>query len=91
LTRKRSKAETAALKRIAQRQAVGDDSGIDYSDIPELSDEQLARPRRAPKVLVAFRMDREIYDWLKQYGEAGYTARINNILRAVMNKARDAA
>jgi uncharacterized protein (DUF4415 family) len=63
------------------------DSEIDYSDIPPLSDEQLAQFRRAPKVLVAARLDRDVYDWLKEYGE-GYSTRINNILRAVMSRAR---
>jgi uncharacterized protein (DUF4415 family) len=63
------------------------DSEIDYSDIPPLSDEQLAQFRRAPKVLVAARLDRDVYDWLKQYGE-GYSTRINNILRAVMSRTR---
>ena len=77
----------AVLSRIAKRQAAGDDSNIDYSDIPPLTDEQLAQFRRAPKVLVAARLDREVYDWLKQYGE-GYSTRINGILRAVMDRAR---
>jgi hypothetical protein len=43
------------------RQAAGDDSGIDYSDIPPLTDKQLAQFRRTPKVLVAARIDREVY------------------------------
>src|SRR5512140_547198 len=74
-----SKRQTAVLSRIAERQAAGDDSGIDYSDIPPLTSEQLARFRRTPKVLVAARIDREVYDWLKQYGQ-GYSTRINSIL-----------
>ena len=82
-----SKRQKAVLARIAKRQAAGDDSDINYSDIPPLSDEQLAHFRRAPKVLVAARLDRDIYDWLKQYGK-GYSTRINNILRAVMSRAR---
>ena len=82
-----SKKQKAVLSRIAKRQAAGDDSDIDYSDIPPLSDEQLARFRRSPKVLGAARLDRDIYDWLKKYGE-GYSTRINNILRAVMSRAR---
>ena len=81
------KRQKAVLARIAKRQAAGDDSDIDYSDIPPLTDEQLARFRRAPKVLVAARLDRDVYDWLQKYGE-GYSTRINNILRAVMAKAR---
>jgi uncharacterized protein (DUF4415 family) len=82
-----SKRQQETLARIAKRQAGGDDTAIDYSDIPPLTDEQLARFRRAPKVLVAARLDRDVYDWLKHYGE-GYSTRINSILRAVMSKAR---
>jgi len=79
--------QKSALARIAKLQAAGNDSDIDYSDIPALSGKQLAQFRRTPKVLVAARLDRDIYDWLKQYGE-GYSTRINNILRAVMSRAR---
>jgi len=82
-----SKRQKAVLSRIAKRQAVGDDSGLDYSDTPSLTDEKLARFRRTPKVLVAARLDREVYDWLMQYGE-GYSTRINSILRTVMERAR---
>lgn len=82
-----NKRQKAVLARIAARQAAGDDSGIDYSDIPALTDEQLSRFRRGPKVLVAARLDRDVYDWLQKYGR-GYSTRINNILRAVMSKAR---
>lgn len=82
-----SKAQKTALSRIAKRQAAGDDSGIDYSDIPPMTDAQLAQFRRAPKVLVAARIDKEVYDWLLQYGK-GYSTRINGILRAVMERAR---
>jgi uncharacterized protein (DUF4415 family) len=81
-----SKRQTAVLSGIAKRQAAGDDSGIDYSDIPPLTSEQLARFRRTPKVLVAARIDREVYDWLMHYGE-GYSTRINSILRMVMERA----
>lgn len=75
------------LARIAKRQAAGGDSGINYSDIPPLTDEQLAQFRPTPKVLVAARLDRDVYDWLRKYGE-GYSTRINHILRAVMSRAR---
>jgi uncharacterized protein (DUF4415 family) len=79
-----SKQQKAVLSRLAKSQAAGDDSDIDYSDIPPLTDEQLAGFRRAPKVLVAARLDRDVYDWLQQYGK-GYSTRINSILRAVMS------
>lgn len=62
-----------------------DDSDIDYSDIPPLSEEQLAQFRRPRKVLVAARIDREVYDWLMRYGR-GYSSRINMILRTAMER-----
>ena len=82
-----NKRQKVVQARIAKRQTAEDDSKIDYSDIPALSDEQLSRFRRAPKVLVAARLDRDVYDWLKRYGE-GYSTRINSILRAVMSRPR---
>ena len=80
-----TKSERAVLGKIARRQTAGDDSGIDFSDIPELTRNQLAQFQRTPKVLVAARLDREVFDWLKQFGE-GYSTRINSILRAVMER-----
>jgi uncharacterized protein (DUF4415 family) len=82
-----SKKQKAVLSRIGKRQAAGDDSDIDYSDIPPLTGAQLAQFRRTPKVLVAARLDREVYDWLMRYGH-GYSTRINSILRTVMERAR---
>ena len=82
-----NKSLTPKLKAQLDRLKKMPDSEIDYSDIPPLSDEQLAQFRRAPKVLVAARLDRDVYDWLKGYGE-GYSTRINNILRAVMSQTR---
>ena len=82
-----NKRKKAVLARIAKRQAAGKDSDIDYSDIPALTDEELAKFRRAPKVLIAARLDRDIYDWLRRYG-VGYSTRINNIPRAVMSRTR---
>ena len=80
-----SKRQEGVLKGISQRQAAGDDSEIDFSDIPELSEEQLRSGRRPAKRLVAVRLDPDVLEWLKQYGE-GYSSRINNILRAVMSR-----
>ena len=81
-----SKQQKTVLARIAARQAANDDSGIDYSDIPALTEAPLAEFRRAPKVLVATRLDRDVYDWLQQFGK-GYSTRINGILRAVMSQS----
>ena len=82
-----SKQQKAVLARVAARQAAKDDSRIDYSDIPALTNAQLAQFGKAPKMLVAARLDRDIYDWLRQFGK-GYSTRINSILRAVMSQAR---
>jgi len=78
--------QRAVLARVAKRQAKGEDAETNYADIPALSDEQLVQFRRPPKVLVAARLDRDVYDWLRRYGE-GYSTRINHILRAVMSRA----
>lgn len=40
--RKWTEAEKEAVRRGAAAQAAGDDSGVDYSDIPRLTAEQLA-------------------------------------------------
>ncbi len=82
-----SRGQKAVLSKLAKRQAAGDDSGIDYSEIPALTGYQLSQFRRTPKIMVAARIDREVYDWLKRYG-AGYSTRINSILRTVMERAR---
>lgn len=38
-----SEEELESLRRIAERQAAGDDSQINYEDIPPVTDEQWAR------------------------------------------------
>jgi uncharacterized protein (DUF4415 family) len=76
-----------ALQRLADMP----DSQIDYSDIPELTDEQLATAIRGRdrKQLIAARLDADVLAWLKSLGgPEGYSTRINNILRAVMNQSR---
>ena len=82
-----TKRQKATLDRIAKQQQSLDDSSIDYSDIPALTDEQLAQFRRPPKRLVAVRLDADIFEWLQQFG-AGYSTRINEVLRIVMTKSR---
>lgn len=76
---------TTEEKAMAERLKNKPDSEIDYSDIPALTDDQLAEFKPAPKVLVAARIDRDIYNWLRQFGD-GYSTRINGILRAVMEQ-----
>ena len=76
------------MKRQAAKQAAGDDSDINYDDIPRLTDEQLAEMVRLrdirPKVPVSVRLDPRVIEWLKSKGE-GHLTRINDILRNVMD------
>ncbi len=83
-----SKAQKAVLSRIAKRQAAGDDAGIDYSASP--SSDQRSNCRSFAGFRKCWwlpRIDREVYEWLMQYGK-GDSTRINGILRTVMEQAR---
>jgi uncharacterized protein (DUF4415 family) len=64
---------------------------IDYSDIPPLTDEQLARavvrwPAGAPpaKKQVTLRLDADVLEWFRARGE-GYQTQINSLLPAYMD------
>ncbi|MDX2150604.1 MAG: BrnA antitoxin family protein [Bryobacteraceae bacterium] len=69
------------------KQAAADDSDIDYSDIPKLTEKQLAEMVRLrdirPKVPVSVRLDPTVLEWLRSKG-SGHLTRINDILRNVM-------
>lgn len=79
--------QKAAFEGVRGRQKRADVSQIDYSDIPRLTDKQLSQFRRPPKKLVAVRLDADVFEWLQQYG-AGYSTRINHVLRVVMSQGR---
>ena len=91
------KAESIFNRKITKRQqqvldrlAAKPEAEIDYSDIPPLTEEQLASAfRPKSKQLVAVRLDRDVLTWLKGYG-TGYSTRINAILRAAMTSRRSA-
>jgi len=82
-----TKSEIEAVERIAARQAAGDDRGIDYSDIPQFTPEQLASMVRVRdvrrKVPVSVRLDPRVLEWLRSKGE-GHITRINDILMNLM-------
>ena len=90
-SRKSTKAEQESLKRHALKQAAGDDSDINYDDIPKLSARQLAQMVRIrdvrPKVPVSVRLDPGVLEWLRSKG-GGHLTRINDILRNVMEADR---
>jgi uncharacterized protein (DUF4415 family) len=91
--RKWTEAEKQAVRRAAAKQAAGDDSGIDYSDIPRLTKEQLAHMVRLRgsrrKQAVSVRLDPEVLDWLRSKSE-GHLTRINDILTNLMEAERRA-
>ena len=82
-----TKRQKAVLDGVAKRQKRADASRLNYSDIPALTDKQLAQFRRPPKKLVAVRLDADVLEWLQHYG-SGYSTRINHVLRVVMTQAR---
>jgi uncharacterized protein (DUF4415 family) len=80
--------ERQALRRVAKRQAAGDESRINFEDIPRLTDEQFAnmvrlRDARPRKIAVSVRLDAQVLDWLRSKGE-GHLTRINDILTNLM-------
>ena len=88
--KKWTKKELAVFDRVAASQASGDDSDINFEDIPQLTDEQLAgmvRLRDRKKVPVSVRLDPQIIEWLKSKGH-GHLTRINDILANLMEAER---
>ena len=80
--------ESQTVRRIAVRQAVGDDSRIKRKEMPRLTDQQLAamvrlRDVRPRKKAVSVRLDERVLDWLKSKGR-GHLTLINDILANMM-------
>jgi len=89
--RRWTKKESDTIDRLARKQAAGDDSGINYSDIPPLTAEQLQNMVRLrdvrQKVAVSVRLDPGVLEWLKSKGK-GHLTRINDILVNLMEAER---
>jgi uncharacterized protein (DUF4415 family) len=83
--------EKQAIREAGRAQTAGDDSGINFEDIPRLTQEQLSnlvRLRSARrKVAVSVRLDPQVLDWLRAKGE-GHLTRINDILANLMEAER---
>lgn len=82
---------------IAKRRSTTKKRKIDYSDIPPLSDEQLASMRRIgrpplgdePRQLIAIRLDPKVLRWLKALASkrhVPYQSLINEMLASEMKK-----
>jgi len=80
-----TKADRSRLRRVSEKP-------IDYSDIPELSDDWFERAERAAnaasqsKSQIALRLDDDVIAWFRTQG-AGYQTRMNAILRSYMESA----
>jgi uncharacterized protein (DUF4415 family) len=62
------------------------DEDIDLSDMPEVVDwskAEMGKFCRPPKKAVTIRLDADVLEWLKGYGE-GYQTRVNLLLRHAM-------
>ncbi len=86
--------EGRAVHAIAARQAAGDDSHINFEDIPRLTNRQLAamvqfRDVRPRKRAVSVRLDESVLVWLKSKGR-GHLTLINDILANLMEAERKA-
>jgi uncharacterized protein (DUF4415 family) len=88
-----TEAERQIFRNIADRQAAGDDSDIDFSDIPPMTEDQLAHMVRLRdfrrKVPVSVRLDPQVLNWLKSKGN-GHLTLINDILTNLMEAERGA-
>jgi uncharacterized protein (DUF4415 family) len=79
---------TPAMRRRLARLAERPDSEIDFSDIPELTDDFFKNAIRNPfyrpvKEQVTVRLDSDVIAWLRKKG-AGYQTRMNQLLRSAM-------
>ena len=87
LSKPLTKRQRAMLDKLAQKS----DSELDYSDIPPLTDEQLAQMvparLRSKTTLISLRVENDVLEWLKSKGP-GHLTRINSILANVMEAER---
>jgi uncharacterized protein (DUF4415 family) len=67
------------------------DEDIDLSDMPEVLDwsgAEMGKFYRPPKKSVTIRLDGDIIEWLKSFGD-GYQTRLNLLLRHAMTNSQE--
>ena len=95
---KKSHGSSAHGERAGKKEKHMRSKKIDFSDIPELSDQQLSRMRRVgrptvgdePRKLIAIRLDAKVLGWLRKTAEKRglpYQSLVNEILAEEMKKA----
>ena len=94
---KKSRGSSVPGERVAKKGKVTPTRKIDFSDIPELSDEQLGQMKRVgrppvgvqPKQAISLRLDRRLLVWLKRTAEERnlpYQTLISEILAEKMRQ-----
>lgn len=99
---KTSRVSSALDRQVARKEKNTKQRRIDFSDIPELSERQLASMRRVgrpllgeqPRKLIAIRLDPKVLKWVKgaatRRGQP-YQSFINDILAREMQEAEEFA
>jgi uncharacterized protein (DUF4415 family) len=95
---KRSRGSSGRGARAGKNEKSMKRKKVDFSDIPELSDEQLSSMRRVgrptvgdePRKLIAIRLDAKVLGWLRKTAKKKglpYQSLVNEILAGEMRKA----
>jgi uncharacterized protein (DUF4415 family) len=95
---KKSRGSTARGARAGKNEKSIKPKKVDFSDITELSDEQLSSMRRVgrptvgdePRKLIAIRLDAKVLGWLRKTAKKKglpYQSLVNEILAGEMRKA----
>jgi uncharacterized protein (DUF4415 family) len=77
---------TRAQKRDVAAASARRDEDIDLSEMPEVVDwsgAEIGKFYRPPKKAVTMRLDTDVLEWLKSYGN-GYQTKVNLLLRHAM-------
>jgi len=80
--KKLTKEQKLQIARVAAKK----DPDIDLSEMPEVIDwsgAEIGKFHRTPKKPVTMRLDADVLEWLKSYGE-GYQTKANMLLRHAM-------
>ena len=95
---KKSRGSSARGARAGKNEKSMKPNKVDFSDIPELSNEQLSSMRRVgrptvgdePRKLIAIRLDAKVLGWLRKTAKKKglpYQSLVNEILAGEMRKA----
>jgi uncharacterized protein (DUF4415 family) len=87
------KKPTEKQKVQIEKVAAKKDADIDLSEMPEVIDwsgAEIGKYHRPPKKPVTMRLDADVLEWLKSYGD-GYQTKVNMLLRHAMMQTMGAA